>query len=200
MHVGIPCSTWSLLARMNGSSRSAACPDGARPFTRKDAESWTLADRTASLCLALHVVGGIYTIENPAESLVFVCSPFTALKQAAPWIEVQFDQCCYGLRPPSAAPGEFIRKRTKLVTNHDAFQQLARACPGISKHHQHVHALGSRKEPGPSGLRTVSVAFSAGRYPSALCEALASIVMTTTTPITTPARTQVPPDTPRRAR
>jgi hypothetical protein len=76
----------------------------------------------------------------------------------------------------------------RIISNSEAVLRLARTCPGVSAKHQHVHALGTRKENGPHGPRSVSVAFSAGRYPSALCEAPAQLIMATTDPATTPVR------------
>ncbi len=60
LHIGLPCSTWSALARLNGSSRSPANPDGVRPWTRREAISWDQAERMVTICLLMARKGGLF--------------------------------------------------------------------------------------------------------------------------------------------
>ena len=187
IHFGVPCSTWSALARMNGSSRCLACPDGARPLTARDAESMLQADRTAVLCLVLEAGGSLYSIENPIGSMLFHSTPFRILWACSHATEVAFDQCCHGLRPPPFAPlpgsravpqqdDQFVRKSTIVWGNFPELRRLASRCPGPRPGHRHAHALGSRRTLIDGRARTTSLAMSAGIYPAQLCSAWASAV------------------------
>ena len=173
LHFGIPCGAWSSLAKMNGSSRSRGCPDGVRPLTWKEHTSLVLAERSCVLALLLHIRHGVFTIENPAPSTLFLSSPMVLLAKCVNVWAPRFDQCCYGLRPPYAGPAEFIRKSTIVWSNRQEFLSLERRCPGVQKgQHEHVHALGNRKSKG-SGLPQLSVAEAAGHYPVPFCLELA---------------------------
>jgi hypothetical protein len=176
IHFGIPCSAWGSLARMNGSSRSLKLPDGARPFTKKDADSFELASRVVALCVLLHYRGSMFTVENPSDSMLWSSSPFCLLKQVVDTSEVVFDQCQFGLRPPGGSQIEYIRKRTRLLSNRGSVVRLARQCPGCGPEHQHVRALGTRKVETKEGPVSLSVAAWAGRYPVRLCDAWARVI------------------------
>ena len=118
-------------------------------------------------------VGGIFSFENPRDSLMFDSTPVKGLMQDVACYSVTFDQCAFSLRLPGGAPREFCKKRTKVVANFRQIAALERACPGVSPTHTHVHALGSKRVKAPLGWQRISLAKAAGRYPARLCDSLA---------------------------
>ncbi len=160
--LGPLCSSWSAMARFNGSTRTAACPDGPRPLTRAHAQSLEQVERMVVVCALLHIRGGTFTIENPEHSLMFLSSPFVALRGLVSTWDACFDQCAYGLRPPAHASFEFIKKSTRFVANFPGISALEIRCPGRSSDHQHIHAFGARRALQDGKVRSVSVAISAG--------------------------------------
>ncbi len=158
-------------------------------MTKKDHQSLEQGRRAALLCFALHVRGGLFTVENPCDSMVFRSSPFVLLEDLLRIDSVVFDQCQYNLRPPPVAregPGGrllleaetgFVRKRTKIWANFPEIARMCRTCPGTSPEHLHVHAIGSRRTVDHLGKPcTRSVASVACQYPHDLCCALARCV------------------------
>ncbi len=128
-------------------------------------------------CYAEHCTfgGRRFTIEIPDGSLLFLSSPMVWLSSFVPITSVCFDQCMYGLRPPSAGVNDYVRKRTKVWGNSEQVQTLGRHCAGKTKEHNHVYALGRPKAvrgapPQPSRSQ------AAGHYPVALCEAFARAI------------------------
>ena len=87
---------------------------------------------------------------------------------------VDFDQCCFCLRPPDAYAFEYdvrVRKPTGIVTNMAGLQKLGCRCDGS---HVHIHALGSTLD--KSGKR-VKRSATAAAYPPALCRRWSSLVL-----------------------
>ena len=113
-----------------------------------------------------------FSIENPADSYLFLYEPIVRLLQDPRTQLITFDQCAYGLRPPGASMFEFTRKRTSLLTSMPELHALQRACPGLTTNHIHVHAWGSVKVDGVSYSR----ARAAGAYPLQLCTAWAQCI------------------------
>jgi len=171
VHFGLPCSWWSSLASLNGGSRRVTIPDGVRPFTKAEHSSFLQLERTCTLCLALHWAGSLFSIENPRASHAFAASPYCALESIVPIFEARFDQCQYGLQPPAAGRGEFVKKATKIVANFPV-GQLSVKCSNTG--HVHVHAKGRRRVWIEGSCTSVSLARAAGAYPPALCRALAA--------------------------
>ena len=167
MHFGLPCKTWGPLARMNGSSRSQSHPGGFPP-SLKDLLGNEEAKVVAGLCRSLSSVGAFWSIENPKGSYCFLYAPVRDLLLLPSVIDVSFDQCMYGLCPPT--PEGFtsarIRKGTCIRSNIAGFKNLAFKCD-----HSHVHtwAIGSVLV----NSSRVSLSASAGAYPKALCRAMA---------------------------
>ncbi len=177
LHFGTPCSNWSSLSHLNGSSRTTLVPAGIRPLCYREHRSLQQVDRMCVLCFLLHIRNGYFTIENPRESLMFRSSPFVLLTELVTLSCALVDQCQYDLRPPGPAAHEFIRKSTKIYGNFRRIESISRTCPGKSSQHEHVHALGSRKVADETGhVKSVSVAIWASRYPAELCDAIARCV------------------------
>ena len=107
---------------------------------------------------------------------MFASTPMQLLCQYVPTFSAIFDQCQFGLRPPAPGQNEFIRKSTCVLANFPEILDLERRCHGVTPRHKHVHALGRRRVTNDQGSSSVSVAFSAGRYPDDLCAAFARSV------------------------
>ena len=146
------------------------------PFSKRDHDNWVLVDRTLVLCRLQHFREGLFTIENPEDSMFFNCSLFQQLASAVPLVSVGLDQCCFGLRPPGGQAHEFVRKRTTIVGNFEELRVLGHRCPRISRTHQHVHAVGNKATAG-SDTPSTSMARAAGRYPDRLCQEWAACVV-----------------------
>ena len=133
--------------------------------------SWAnrLAHFVVLCCRSLAAQGRLFSLENPATSLLWDLPEMVAL--AEDHLVVQLDQCQFGLRAPSDAlqPGELIKKGTKILTNAPGLQLLSNKCDGK---HTHCRCLGSTRVNGKS----LSIAKFAGRYPLALCNAWATAV------------------------
>ena len=118
----------------------------------------------------------LFAVENPSGSLLFLCTPMQILQRSLSCCSVELDQCQYGLRPPSPAPGEFLRKATVFLGNFSELLLLEKRCPGTGPRHQHVRVLGRRPYVANGKTCSASVAMWAGRYPHHLCQELAKIV------------------------
>ena len=128
------------------------------------------------LLIALSVVGGIFTLENPRDSFMFSSKHFKRLAAAVKLFECDLDQCAYGLRLPGAPPNTFCLKRTKIVGNFEGVMRMTRFCPGRGPCHMHEHAIGSRRVMHKGKLITCSLAKCAGAYPKDLCELWARVI------------------------
>ena len=85
---------------------------GDPPFLDKEKASAKQVENMVKLCQLLDERGGLFTIENPRDSLVFHCSAFKRLCAAVSVHTVDFEQCAYGLKLPGSPPNEFCLKRT----------------------------------------------------------------------------------------
>ena len=119
LHIAAPCASWSTLQKLNGGTRTLACPsgDGSSAKERLENEQAKIAAR---LCLLQHSVGNYFSIETPARSMIWNFPDILELSPIAN--KVLFDQCCFGLKPP---PNDHdndsvrIRKPTCLCINMD---------------------------------------------------------------------------------
>ena len=172
MHFGLPCKTWGPLARMNGSLRSRAHPEGFPP-SLKDLVGNREARAVGSLCRSLSLMGALWSIENPQGSYCFLYAPIRDLSLLPEVSDVHFDQCMFGLRPPGTdvPADQRVRKSTTIRSNVAGFSQLARRCDRL---HAHTWALGSTQ----IGSTRVSRAAAAGCYPPDLCQKMAALVWT----------------------
>ena len=116
---------------------------------------------------SVHSGGVLFTLENPASSLIWHHPRMVELLRVCH--VVTFDQCMFGLYPPHMPRGpKLIKKPTTLVTNADFLSPLAVRC---SHQHSHFACLGSVLVNG----RRVKVSEHAGRYPRKLCDAWARL-------------------------
>ena len=78
LHIGIPCSWWSSLAKINGSSRTKQAPDGIVPLLPQEIASSAQACRVAILCTAQHLVGGLVFGRKSSRKFGFFLLSFSA--------------------------------------------------------------------------------------------------------------------------
>ena len=171
IHFGIPCSSFSVIQNLNQGTRSIENPSGDGSLERELVGN-KFADTVSMLCNALQEVGAFYSLENPRSSYLWRYSPISKLLDHA--VDVDFDQCAYGLAPPGVICKKSdscsrIKKPTRVRTNLLQLQHLARKW---SCAHKHFTCLGSVKVDGS----WVSVAKEAGKYPLKLCDEWASLV------------------------
>ena len=155
--------------RLNpNSSRSVAHPEGRDP-TSSELEANLLASRTTSLCRAQQRAGGFWSIENPKSSLVWGFEPLASLLRFG--IDVDFDQCMYGLRTDPEPSAALVKKATRLRTNMHSLKGLEITC---SKDHGHQRCGGKLRTP----LGWINRSSLAGQYPADLCDAWAAFART----------------------
>ena len=170
LHFGICCGGWGKANTMNGGTRSFAYPEGGdrgRSVLPREHLANAQARIVVDLCMLLHSLGCIFTIENPHDSFLWHSAVMLELYEfiGASGCLIEFDQCAYGLQLPGADCYTFCRKRTCIYSNDLSLKKLSRYCPGLSKTHKHDHAWGSIKIAG----KRFSKAAAAGRYPNQLC-------------------------------
>ena len=123
----------------------------------------TIASRSAALVLAAHEAGVYWSIENPADSLLWLLREYAQLAKLPGVREIYFDQCAYG--------GESY-KPTKVLTNAPWLFHCNRRCSDVPPHsHVRLRGLVEDHREGASGLvwRTTLAA----EYPEGLCNAWA---------------------------
>ena len=167
LHLGTPCKSWSQFQRLNPkSTRTLAFPAGVKP-SPSEREGNLMAIRTATLCLEQQAAGGLWSIENPRGSLLWLFEPIADLLKVG--FDVDFDQCEYGLRVGCEAEEGLIRKATRLRTNAFVLKQLHRQCSG-----KHAHQRCQGKVWTPSGWQNRTTV--AGAYPPELCARWAALL------------------------
>ena len=110
IYLGIPCSTWSTLARMNGGSRTKAAPLGDSILPNETIANNQLSSMM-SLIDAIVPVGGYWSIENPKSSMICHTQHLVRLRQQQDTFAVDVDQCMYGLAPPDPPADQVLRSR-----------------------------------------------------------------------------------------
>ena len=109
-----------------------------------------------------HRAGQGWSIENPANSLIWQTSHFRQLA-ALPTVKmVVFDQCCHGSE---------YKKPTGLLTNMVCFEELAKRCPGQPAHPRHPPLVGKTWDDSGNWVWRTSLAAT---YPPELCQAMAN--------------------------
>ena len=77
LHLGIPCTGWASMSQVNGGTRTMSCPEGRDPDVwtprllrarRRERRSSMQAAHVAELCIELHRLGVLVSIENPVPS------------------------------------------------------------------------------------------------------------------------------------
>ena len=104
---------------------------------------------------------------EPCEFALILLPPFIRLMRLPATAEVVIDQCMYGLKDPVS--GLLYRKRTKFIGNLPGLASLSVPC---DRTHEHQHIEDAVVWEGRSIKRSVL----AGRYPAALCQAIAGLV------------------------
>ena len=132
IHFGTPCNTFSSARKDDGGPpplRSVEFPDGLPSVPLAYQPSLFLGnlflDRTIEAALAVVVLGGDFSIENPLGSLLWDTARSKALLLHARAHFVDLDQCMFG------AP---TQKPTRLMVTHHAFSSLAVKCCGGHRH------------------------------------------------------------------
>ena len=169
-HFGLPCSSFSMMnVNLNKGSRSKHHPGGLGLLAREIRGNEILS-RTLQLIGVIDKVGGYWSIENPANSYVWLMTDVVSLSHATLVSKIRFDQCGYGLQFPSCSANERVLKPTVVMSNLCLLDGLHRLC---SRDHTHAHAIDG--EHTHEGYRKRSVL--AGRYPVPLCGRWANLAL-----------------------
>ena len=116
VHLGTPCSAWSVArTHIRNSARAS----------RLDAISVDLAIFSAELMRECARCGVLFSLENPASSRIFSFEPIASLGNLPDARYITFHLCGFG---------ETVKKPTTLFTNAVCLDQLARGCDGSHKH------------------------------------------------------------------
>ena len=153
----------------NGGSRTSSNPlgDGSQKAESLANDS---VDWLCDMLEALVLTQAVFTIENPARSLIFAHPRLASICLKYNLLFVYVDQCQYGLRSPEAnSEGRFEiwKKPTFIVSNSAHFLSVERRCKHL---HDHVRLKGHIRVGGRTHARTKL----AGRYPVPLCRKLAA--------------------------
>ena len=149
---------------MNGGSRTKENALGLGELLRETEGNDQLYKMLEMIEASLEV-GGNFSIDNPQSSFVWHSPGMKRLLETPGVISVDFDMCCYGLKPPDAHLLDVdtrVRKITRLVTNVIGLAKLAKRC---DKKHEHVVALGRAKD---ATCAIVQRSAAAGVYPKEL--------------------------------
>ena len=168
IHAAPPCSSFSRARRTDkwGSVpvlRSDEFPMGLPEVTHpKLTEANKIVRALSRLVRTQHRAGQGWSIENPANSLIWQTTHFRQLA-ALPLVRmVVFDQCCHGAE---------YKKPTGLLTNMVCFEQLAKRCPGQPTHPVHPPLAGKTWDDNGNWVWKTSLAAA---YPTELCQAMAN--------------------------
>ena len=171
LHFGVPCKTWGAAGLLNRGTRRKHVPQGLGSLLR-EIEANREVDAVVRLCFLLVQKGGHFTIENPANSFVWLYKSVAELMSRVRCFMSTFDQCQYGLKFEGTGAFDYCRKRTSVLASFSTIRMLDCKCPGVSQRHRHVHAWGSIRIHGKS----FNKAALAGRYPDKLCSVWAAAV------------------------
>ena len=153
IHAAPPCSSFSRARRTDkwGSVpilRSDEFPMGLPGVTHpKLGEANEIVRLLSRLVRTQHRAGQGWSIENPANSLIWQTTQFRQLAALPAVGMVVFDQCCHG---------SDYKKPTGLLTNMACFEQLAKRCPGQPAHPIHPPLVG---KPG------IAAGIGCGKHP-----------------------------------
>ena len=140
IHFGTPCTSFSRARRDDGGPPPVRNDDNLRGvdgLKGYDLELVTVGNQlmviTAELATLCSSVGTLWSIENPASSMLWLMPEMLKLRSLAGFIEVPFDMCVYG---------GSAKKPTLIWTTCSLLRKLARSCPGQSSSHKHVELSG----------------------------------------------------------
>ena len=159
VHFSPPHRTFSKVKRKDRNAgakrlRTARQPSGVGQKSRPIKEANLMAARSAQLALLQWKAGGLFSLENPAGSLIWKYKPVARLTSLKNVMLIFGDQCGF--------MGEHV-KPTGWLTNAPFLRTLERTCPGSP---QHVH------KPFAGNKRVVNVWPT--EYPQGLCEHVAA--------------------------
>jgi len=161
-HFGIVCASFSRLnVNFNQGTRTKDMPlrDGS---LQREVVGNLLCESAVTVIRALLKVGGLFSIENPTSSFLWLHPTIKALRLERGVRLVRFCQCMYGLQFPDSSASQRCQKDTTLVTNAP-LSSLECMC---DHSHEHMHAKGAIKVGGHWRQRTEL----AGRCPPRLCK------------------------------
>ena len=169
-HLGFPCGSFSILQNLNQGTRSKNRPLGNDSLARERQGNEVLF-RTITICHLLSSHGSFFTLENPKSSFAWIAPQMVHLKDMVGCIEVELDQCAYGLKIPNDQ-GDlgFAKKPTRFLGTLPRLTELRRCCPG---NHSHVPVIGCARFKGKWRKRSEL----AGAYPKKLCQAYNKIFL-----------------------
>ena len=168
IHAAPPCSSFSRARRTDkwGSVpilRSDEFPMGLPEVTHpKLIEANNIVRLLSRLVRTQHRAGQGWSIENPANSLIWQTTHFRQLAALPAVKMVVFDQCCHG---------STYKKPTGLLTNMACFENLAKRCPGQPVHPIHPPLVGKTWDEYGNFVWKTSLAAT---YPTELCQAMAN--------------------------
>eukprot|EP00438_Fugacium_kawagutii_P014285 Skav215770 [mRNA] locus=scaffold106:569116:574315:+ [translate_table: standard] len=166
VHFAPPCRTFSRARRKDRYAkirvlRSVSKPAGLEPKTRLVTEANLLASRSAQLALLQWKASGVFSIENPENSLIWLYQPIKKLMSLENVAFIRGDQCCFA--------GEYV-KPTGWLTNGSFLEVLCRRCPGDAGGHHHKPLVGFATDFHEQQVFLTSLA---AEYPQGLCISLA---------------------------
>ena len=165
MHGAPPCKTFSTARRVDRFAkvrrlRSRRNPAGFDPKPTKVRDANLLVSRLAQLCRLQWQLGGVFSIENPENSIMWLYKPIAKLNQLDGVRFVCGDQCRYGHEH---------RKPTAWLTNSSHLDVLERRCLGGPGHAREPLQGFTQDFWGRQVFKTELAA----EYPQGLCETLA---------------------------
>ena len=169
VHLGVPCSSFSVLRRVFGSgTRTPQRPLG-QGTCPKEAYGNLLAKHSSLIISVCIQHGALWTLESPRSSMLFNLNCFKRILNHPSSKRVNFDFCMFGLVDPvSDLP---YKKATTIVGNVRGLETLQRTC---DRTHMHEVVMSGIHFEGHWQKRSVL----AGRYPPEFCQLLASLVRT----------------------
>ena len=169
-HLGFPCGSFSILQNLNKGTRSTDRPLGNDTLAR-ERQGNEILFRTITICHLLSSHGSFFTLENPKSSFAWIIPQMINLKDTVGCIDVDLDQCAYGLKIPNDQ-GDlgFAKKATRFLGTLPRLMELHRCCPG---NHSHVPVIGCARFKGKWRKRSEL----AGAYPKKLCQAYNKIFL-----------------------
>ena len=166
VHMGTPCTSFSQALRGDARKRSFDSPEGPKGDPAIELAN-KLVEVSCEIAELASQLGIGWSIENPAGSLLWRMPCVQRLFRLG--VMTWFDQCQYGgVLPGQTAP---FRKRTRLLSNVVALQDLAKKCGGG---HMHDRLVGSFFNPEQQCWCVKTKV--AGAYPRQLCRRWSALV------------------------
>jgi hypothetical protein len=172
VHLGVPCTTWTVMQYSFGGTRTKTAPLG--NGTRQAEKDANIVVMMCFLiiwaCIGSHTR---FTVENPLTSVLWSHNDFKALLMLPFVTSVDLDMCMFGLcSPKGALPKVLYKKPTRILGTLIAEEHLNNRCTKC-----HTHGSLARQEYFvlPGGERLLK-SRHAGSYPIQFCRALLAAV------------------------